>query len=269
MNSITYDKFRETLGSQGAGNEVGECQGYYFLKKRGSSIVGERFEKQRNAQALWKMARLSMHIIKRFPFVRGVFVSGDLSKNAAGPASDVDFFIITAAGRLWITRALLTLFKKTFLLNSKKYFCLNYFATEDHLSLDQQNIFLATEIAHLKPLFNSLLFDQYLSHNRWIQGFFPNFDITRLSMPTTNNRRSWVQQLLELPFRILPCDRLDEYILQKMTLLWKKRYPDFDDETREKIFRSTRHESRAYVGNYQQKILYLYHQKLREYCIVE
>jgi hypothetical protein len=45
-------------------------------------------------------------------------------------------------------------------------------------------------------------------------------------------------------------------------VLWKKRYPEFDDETRNKIFRSTPYESRAYVGNYQEKILKIYREKL-------
>jgi hypothetical protein len=210
-----------------------------------------------------------MHVIKRFPFVRGIMVSGDLSKNATNQDSDVDFFIVTEPNRLWIARTLLIIFKKTVLLNKKKFFCLNYFATSDHLVLDDQNIFLATEIAHLKPLYNADLFFHYLEVNNWIKRFFPNFDIHQFDLPKTGNRASLLQRLLELPFVFIPADKLDTYLLKKMRAVWKRRYPGYDDETRDRIFRCTKHESRAYVGNFEEKILTLYDQRLREFGVAD
>jgi len=269
VDSLSYDEFRQALKSQGPGRDVAEENGYYFLRERGTTVVEERQHRERHADGLWRMARLSAHIIKRFPFVRAVFVSGDLSKNATGPGSDVDFFVITSPRRLWIARSLLILFKKIFLFNSRKYFCLNYFATEDHLALDEKNVFLATEIAHLKPLFNTRMFYRYLEQNAWISAFFPNFDISRLSMPKANDRRSFLQPILEAAFRLLPADRLDDYLLKKMRKIWIKRYAQYDEATHRRIFRSTRYESRAYVGNFQDKILDLYRKKLQQYGVVE
>lgn len=215
------------------------------------------------------MARLSTHLIKRFPFVRGVLVSGDLSKDATGPASDVDFFILTSPGRLWITRALLILFKKIFLLNKKKFFCLNFFVTADHLLLSEHNVYLATEVAHLKPLFGSLLFGDYMAANGWIRDYFPNFDLQLLPAVVPNDRRSLLQAALEAPFALLPADALDKYLLHAMRRVWRDRYPELDDQTRERMFHSTREESRAYGGDFQEKILTLYEQKLKEYGVAD
>ena len=269
VNSISFDQFLQNIERNGTGKNVHFEKGFFYVRGKSPAIVVQRAEKERHARRMWNWARISMHIIKRFPFVRGIFVSGDLSKNATSRNSDVDFFIVTEPNRLWIARTLLILFKKTFLLNKKKFFCLNYFATTDHLTLDEQNIFLATEIAHLKPLFNSDLFYKYLQANNWITEYFPNFKIEDFPLPKPSNRHSILQRLLELPFALLPSDAIDTYLLNTMKSVWAKRYPEFDEETRNRIFRCTKFESRAYIGNFDEKILALYEQKLRQFGVAD
>ena len=263
----SLEEFLDNVRRDGVGQDVSVEGSYYFVRGRSPALVAERREKEQHAKRLWARARISMHIIKRFPFVRGIFVSGDLSKNATNRDSDVDFFVVTERNRLWIARTPLILFKKVFLLNKKKYFCLNSFASSDHLCLDEQNIFLATEVAHLKPLYNSDLFFEYLEANSWIKRFFPNFSIRDLPLPRANNHRSRLQRVFEIPFSWIPSDRLDTFLLHKMKTVWARRYPEYDDETRERIFRCTKHESRAYAGNFEDKVLALYDSKLREFGV--
>ena len=93
-------------------------------------------------------ARLIFH----FPFTRAIMISGSLSKNYADEASDVDYFIIVKPGRLWIARTLLIIYKRIFLMNSKKYFCVNYFIDEDHLEIEEKNLFTAVELTTLIPI---------------------------------------------------------------------------------------------------------------------
>jgi hypothetical protein len=202
-------------------------------------------------------------IIRCFPFVRGVFLSGDLSKRVATPSSDIDYVIITAPGRLWICRLLLIAFKKVFLFNSRKFFCLNYFLTEDRLELDDRNYYTATEIAHLKPLVNFPLFLKYLNANGWIKNYFPNYSPHDLTHEWPHHR-SIIQRCFEFPFVGGWVDSLDNAILIRMKTFWLKKYPQFASETFEKIFRCTRSESRAYAGNYAGRILDSYQSKLKE-----
>ena len=84
-----------------------------------------------------------------FPFVRGVFLSGSISKGFMSESDDIDYFIITAPGRLWLTRTLLILFKKIFLFNSFRNFCLNYFIDSENLYIPEHNRYTATEIVFL------------------------------------------------------------------------------------------------------------------------
>jgi hypothetical protein len=237
---------------------------YYYLSCRDEGVVARRKQRERHSRLLWRFARFSTHIIKRFPFVRAIMISGDLSKNSADRKSDIDFFIITAPGRLWITRSLLILFKKIVFVNSKKIFCLNSFVSEDHLVLEDRNIYQAVEIATLKPVYRSEMFRTYLVKNGWLREYFPNFETALLDSVPCGNRRSVLQQVLEVLFHLLPADRLDRELQSRMERIWARRYPEFDSETRSKIFRTTRSESRAYASNFEQKILTLYQHKLLE-----
>jgi hypothetical protein len=264
-NSISYDEFLRRLKAEVRHGDIHDRDGYYFVKGRGDEVVEERQRRASHARRLWRAARISMHIIKRFPFVRAVFVTGDLSKNSTHNASDVDFFVLTEPHRLWITRALLILFKKLCLLNKKKFFCLNFFATTDSLQCDDRNLFTAIEIGTLKPLYNSALFQEYLHANTWIRSYFPNFDVSLLEYPPVNESRSALQRILELPFRFMNADALDAYLMRQMQRIWRSRYPGLDEVTYRRIFRCTPRESRAFVGDFEEKILTQYSDRLKAF----
>ncbi len=267
-NSISPDEFNHLLENAISQDSILHDEGYYFVRGKTNAVIQFRRQKERHARSMWRMAGLATRVIKQFPFVRAVFVSGDLSKNVTNSKSDVDFFILTEPGRLWITRTLLISFKKIFLFNSKKYFCINYLSSTDHLVFDEQNLFTATEIATLKPLYGSALFSRYLEANKWIRSYFPNFSIRVIAMPQFNDRVGLFQRLLEWPFRFIDAEQLDIKLMNKMQAIWRKRYPDFDEETHARIFRCTRDESRAYIGNFQEKILALYEQRLKQFGVV-
>jgi len=111
------------------------------------TLIEERMAAENLAARVMPRARRSSRLIARFPFVRGVALSGTISKAVFARGDDVDFFVITAPERLWICRTLLMTFKKVFLLNSRRTFCINYLVTEDHLEIPDHNLFTATEIA--------------------------------------------------------------------------------------------------------------------------
>lgn len=267
VNSMSFEQFRNQIRAMPR-DLVASTDGFYFLTASSSAVVKERLRRMRHARRMWLLARFATHIIKRFPFVRAVLVSGDLSKNATHKKSDVDFLIITEPGRVWITRTLLILFKKIFLLNSKKFFCINSLLTTDALRFDEHNIYTATEVATLKPLYNSRLFYEYLKANEWIKQFFPNFEPKNLRLPACNNKPSVLQRLLEAPFRLIDADRLDMRLMEMMKRVWARRYPTIDDQTRARIFRCTRGESRAFVGNFQDTILALYAERLNRFGLL-
>ena len=261
-NSISRPEFIQMLHTLTTDGDVVESSGLFTLADVADDVRSLRRERERLARRRLRVAKFMTHVIKRFPFVRGVFLSGDLSKGVAHHHSDIDYVIVTAQHRLWVCRILLVLFKKTLLLNSRRYFCLNYFVAENNLTLEDRNYFTATEIAHLKPLYNIELFLRYMNANRWVKEYFPNFKVFAFTGDEGNNHASMLQKVLELPFTGTWVNRFDRAIMEKMKSIWARRYPQYDTQTRERIFRCTPTESCAYVGNFSDKILGMYNERL-------
>ena len=117
-----------------------------------TTLAVRRAERSERANSRMAKARRMSRLIDRFPFVRGVLLSGSISKGVLAEDADIDYFVITRPGRLWVARTLLILYKKIFLLNSRRDFCLNYFIDTDHLEIEDQNLFTATELVTLVPM---------------------------------------------------------------------------------------------------------------------
>ena len=98
-----------------------------------------------------------------------------------------------------------------------------------------------------------------------IRTFFPGLDMSLLPRAGVLERRSLLQRVLEAPFALLNADRLDDLLMRGMQRVWARRYPQYDQATRDRIYRSTKHESRAYAGDFEQKVLSLYEERLREF----
>jgi hypothetical protein len=263
-NSLSKSELLQALETLTTSGTLRYQDGFYMIARNSENHTTKRLERQHRALRRMMIARFMGHIIKRIPFVRGVFISGDLSKGVAYPNSDIDYVIIAAPGRLWICRSMLVMFKKIFLLNKKKYFCLNYYVDTEHLTLSERDYYIATEVAHLKPLFNFPLFLKYMNANGWIKEYFPNFRCFALNTNEGNNRPSILQKMFEFPFAVSWADTLDTALMNAMQRVWKHRYPEYDDATREKIFRCSRYESRAFIGNFNSKILTIYQEKLQQ-----
>jgi len=264
-NSITPEEVRgevETLARTGT---LHASNGYYSLRPDVGAQVERRQNMERYAARHWRIARFMTHIIKRCPYVRCVIVTGTLGKNLSAPDLDIDFFIITRPRRLWIARTLLILFKKVFLLNSRKYFCLNYFITEDDLEIEQKNIFTATEIAHTKSLYNSPLLNAFLSANAWIRQYFPNWSASRMPRIETNNRPSIISMAIGALLPEAFGDWLDRWLMNFWQRTWKRRYADLSEERREFLFQSTRTRSKAHEPDFQTRILRAYDERCALY----
>lgn len=199
-----------------------------------------------------KAVKVSKRIAK-FPYVQGVCLSGALSKGFYDDDGDFDFFIITKPNRLWIARTLLVLYKKIFLLNSKKYFCVNYFISTDRLEISEQNLFTATEIATLIPLYGTDTFKAFLAANTWATPYFPNKPTTKIST-IRDTEKGTLSKLIQKAFNGSFGLKVDLF-LQKITLnKWVTKFKHLEKEDFTIAMKSTRHVSKHHPQNYQNKV---------------
>ena len=226
--------------------------------------IRRRIKGNREAEKWLKIAEKKARFIAMFPFVQGVMASGSLSKGYMDEHSDLDFFIVTAPNRLWIARTLLVLYKRIFLFNSHKLFCVNYFVDNLHLEIEEKNIFTATELATLIPLYNHGCYESLLASNRWVLDFFPHFKAK--TSPT-------LHKALQHKFRKIPelflnpfSATLDKFFMRITLRRWNKIYAQkFEKNDFDIAFKTRRYVSKNHPNYYQKKILDLYQIKLLEY----
>ncbi len=210
-------------------------------------------------------ARKIAGFLSGFPFVKGVGVSGSLSKNYADDTADIDFFIITTANRLWIARSILHLFKKiTFLFNRQHFFCMNYFIDEAELVIAEKNIYTATEIATLLPLRGSLVFEHFFVANSWTKEFLPNnyLRISSAREAKQNGFKSFVEWLLKGNIG----NRLDNYLMRITAESWQQKTRNKKRNSRGVIMalHAEKHVSKPCPQNFQERLLAVYETKLSD-----
>jgi len=150
----------------------------FYLTENNETLIKRRLEGNKMAKNIYQKALTVSRLISKFPYVEGVGISGSLSKGYYDDDGDIDFFIITSPKRLWIARTFLILYKKIFLLNSRKYFCVNYFISSNALEIEEKNIFTATELTTLLPMFGNGSFHKFYEKNKWVENYLPNKTVT-------------------------------------------------------------------------------------------
>jgi hypothetical protein len=227
---------------------------YYSLKK---SMVGELVKKRMREETMVsefiKKLPFYIRLISRFPFVKAIAISGSLSKGVMQKNGDADYFIITKQNRLWISRTLLILFKKVFLLNSKKYFCVNYFVGENMLDIPDKNEFTATEIAFLIPVFGHDLINKFQEKNNWYKNYYPN-KVQRASFEDFS-QKSWLKRLGEFFLDNSFGDELDNFFLDLTLRKWREKFIKFEKAKFDLVLRSHKNVSKHHPQDYQSKVL--------------
>ena len=242
---------------------IAQCDGFYFLPGR-QSIIAFRLKVNATAQRFWPKALSMSGLISGFPFVEGVFITGSLAKNCMDEDGDIDYLIITRPGRLWVCRALLTAYKKIFLLNSRKYFCVNYYVSTDALGVPDENIFTATEITSAVPTYHAITCNKFRESNGWTARFYPNKSEAPDIHPLEVNK-SATKRLMENFLNGWIGERFDEILFRLFVWRWKRKFGHLDPATFEINFRSRRHVSKHHPRGFQVKVLNEYEKRIREF----
>jgi hypothetical protein len=239
----------------------------FFSLKNNIDPIDRRKKGNVEAEKYLLLAEKKAQLISKFPFVRAVMASGSLSKGYMDEKSDLDFFIVTAPNRLWIARTLLVLYKRVFLFNSHKYFCVNYFVDEKHLEIEEKNLFTATELATVIPLYGSKQYENLHRVNAWLREFFPNYTPRSIAnVPTT--KLSWGKRIAERFLDLFFGNALEKYCQKKTMDRWRKQYEKNYSATDFKVaFKSKPYASKNHPRNYQRSVMEVYSEKLKSFGI--
>ncbi len=227
---------------------------YYSALPSIKSDLKRRKQGEQNAKLFFKKLPFYARLISHFPYVRGVAVSGSLSKGVIHKGGDIDYFIITTDKRLWLARVLLVAFKKLFLFNSHRYFCVNYFISEKHLEIPDRNIFTATEVSTLLPVYGLKEFAKFKKANNWIGQYYGHFKIKNRIVDFSPGKKP-VKRCIEFLLNNPIGNLLDILFMYITVWRWGVKFKHFSRSKYDLTLRSTRNVSKHHPQDFQTVVL--------------
>jgi hypothetical protein len=194
-----------------------------------------------------------------------VGVSGSLSKNYADEKADIDFFIITKANRLWIARTLMHLYKKLMFLTGKQdLYCMNYYIDEKAMLLDEQNIFTAIETKTLLPISGEFTLGQFFETNAWTNEWLPacSFRLQEEKDPSPTAIKKFFEWLLNNKIG----NGIENYLFRLTGQRWKRKAEKnkLNKKGQRMGLVTGKHFALSNPGDFREKVLALYNQKIAE-----
>ena len=257
-----HEEFFDDLQNLAMESWIYKMDEFYSLRED-YSLVQRRREGNLRAKHMLKTAEKIAGFLSAFPFVKGVAVSGSLSKNFADENSDIDFFIITERNKLWLARTFMHCFKKVaILLNKEDLFCMNYYIDEEMLQIKEKNIYTAVEIATLLPLRGIEVFKEFFKQNDWSKNFLPNHSLRVSYVEETRN--PFFKNAIEFIFRNSFGNLVDLLLMNISTYLWRKKTMKGKLNKRGIVLSmdASRHYAKPSPMAFQKKFMALYEKKI-------
>lgn len=252
----------EALKAMKSSRIVYQFDGYFTLRDE-EALARRRSCGNERAQMILPRALKRGRLLYAFPFIRAVMISGSLAKNFMDEDSDVDYFVITEPGRLWVARFFVALFKRVFLLNSRKRFCVNYYIDHRNLEIEEKNIFTAIELATLIPVCGGKYYDNLIAENRWVSRYLPNY--TSASGKNIPDPGSIFKRSAEMLIHPVG-DLLDTWIFRIASDRYRRRYGHlFPKEDFDVAFKSRKGVSKNHDRHFQKHITELYQSKVERF----
>lgn len=145
--------------------------GFFFPVGR-ADLVAERLRREaRSREFLHRQARL-LRWLCAVPFTRMIALSGSLAHLNLEDGGDLDLFIVTRGKSVWaVTVAIILLTRAA---GVRRLVCANFVMSDEHLGIDQQDLFTANQVLHLKPIIGDEVFEGFLAANPFVHRFYPN-----------------------------------------------------------------------------------------------
>lgn len=183
--AASLEEVRVALETSAALKTKINCQqGFYFLVGR-EATIRTRLSRYNIAERKFKKAKKISQILVLIPYVKLIAVCNNLALSNVRAESDIDLFIITSKGRIWITRFLSVMILKILRLrptegDTRDKICLSFLISEDYLNLrefclESGDIYFYYWLGHLAPIYEEVgIFDKFVEANNWLKEFLPN-----------------------------------------------------------------------------------------------
>lgn len=222
----TPSEILQTYDRSAALQRLIEYQDGFFFPAGRLNLIDERKRREARSRAFLRRHGLFLSLVCVIPYVRMVALSGSIAHLNLNGDGDLDLFIVTRGHRVWSTTVAVVLLAK--LLSRRRIVCANFVLADSRLPLEQQDLFSASQIVHLKPLVGRDAFQAFVAANPFVARFYPNFhDAGSPPLPFRPLRRLQgvkraAEALLVLPWRGLEwaCRAAYRAYLQRKSPTW-------------------------------------------------
>ncbi len=208
-----------------------EREGVWVFRAGRSGDRTRRLERTAEAERQWRRVQHAGSLLARLPYVRGVLVTGGLSKQSALPGGDVDFMLLVEPGRVWTVKLGLHLLRRALPGALRESLCTNYLLATDALPIAGKSMFHAVELATAVPLFGPEACTALLEANAWAG--------ERVRGLAFSRRRAALASPLppaHARFEPLIPSSLEPLAADVMSRFWEKRYAWLPAAERERRF---------------------------------
>lgn len=211
--------------------------------------VARRRTRARHAERIWPWAHRAAGFLRSMPWVRGLLVTGSLSKNSAVPDGDVDFLVLVRPGRVWTLKTMLQGLRRVLPPPARELFCTNYLMATDQLEVDDQNLFTAVELATAVPLAGREGCVALLEANAWAREFVPGLDwsIARARALSPDSLAGPGEPRAGGPAEAAAMRAFDRY--------WDRKYDWLDAGVRSQRFKRRAHVATNHLHDFQGYVL--------------
>lgn len=199
-------------------------EGFFFPRDQ-RDLVSERRRREARSRIFLDRHRRLLSIVCALPYVEMVALSGSIAHLNLDGAGDLDLFIVTRGRRVWSVTIAVVLIAK--LLRRRQTTCANFVLADSALVLDQQDLFSASQIIHLKPLVGQEIYGRFVAANPFVSRFYPNFrvrPVTRrpLWQRLTRRAKRTIEFLLAAPSGVVEvlCRRAYRSYLTRRSSTW-------------------------------------------------
>lgn len=219
---VSKNEVLESLNELIKVNELYKSNNFYSNLENIDDLIISRKKMNINADKLLKQSVFYSSLLSYFPFVRGIAISGSLSKQCASEKSDIDFFVLIKENRLWISKTLIQLFKNVLRLFGKEEFlCTNYFKAIDNISLEEKSKFTEMELITMIPVYKKKTLIQFFNSNQWAFEKYPNlyFKFENYYYSKQFFLFTFIKKITEFIINLFG-DSLDSFLMEKTKNRW-------------------------------------------------
>ena len=163
-------------------DRISFVDGWYLPAGR-EDLIERRRQRERSSRAFLARHRRTLDMVCTLPFTRLVAISGSLAHLNADDDADLDLFVVTRGPRVWTVALLLVVLAK--LMGRRRVVCANFLLADSQLTLDQHDLYPASQVLHLRPVIGADTQARFLEANPFVHEWFPNAaDAPAVEFPT-------------------------------------------------------------------------------------